>query len=99
MTWLIVHITAQRYWIKIWAVKLKTIPNLVPPGARMMVGPRFALLRPSFSQLRKQSLARRQSPALHQILISMGGVDLPDVTSQVIQCLDHSQLPKTAISM
>ena len=26
--------------------------------------------------------------------ISMGGVDLPDVTSQVIQCLDHSQLPK-----
>ena len=72
----------------------KDYANLVPSGARMMVGPRFALLRPSFSQLRKQSLARRQSPALHQILISMGGVDLPDVTSQVIQCLDHSQLPK-----
>ena len=72
----------------------KDYASLLPSEAQFMIGPQYALLRPDFPQFRKRSLARRQSPALHQILISMGGVDLPNVTSQVIQCLEQSLLPR-----
>jgi spore coat polysaccharide biosynthesis predicted glycosyltransferase SpsG len=52
------------------------------------------LLRPEFAALRAYSLQRREAqPALRQLLISMGGVDQPNATGQVLQALKTCALP------
>ena len=59
----------------------------VPPTARLLTGPRHALLRPAFAQLRPQSLARRAHLKIEHLLISMGGVDAGNASGQVLQAL------------
>lgn len=59
----------------------------VPSDCRVLAGPRFALLRPEFAELRQYSLRRRQVPALHRLLITMGGIDAPNATSTVLRAL------------
>jgi UDP-2,4-diacetamido-2,4,6-trideoxy-beta-L-altropyranose hydrolase len=59
-----------------------------------LIGPKYALLRPEFALLRSQSLARRKSkPQLRQLLITMGGVDKENATSQILNALKACQLP------
>lgn len=59
-----------------------------------LLGPQYALLRPEFAALRAQSLARRQSnPHLGRLLITMGGVDKDNATSQVLAALQICNLP------
>lgn len=65
--------------------------NLVPQDARVLAGPRFAMLRPEFNQSRHLSLARRRTPERQQLLITMGGVDKDNVTGQVLNVLADSQ--------
>ena len=68
--------------------------SLVPTHCQVLTGPHFALLRPDFAALRPYSLQRRQDqPALHQLLITMGGVDEPNATGQVLQALKTCALP------
>jgi UDP-2,4-diacetamido-2,4,6-trideoxy-beta-L-altropyranose hydrolase len=57
------------------------------------IGPRYALLRPEFAQLRSQSLSRRARPQLQHLLITMGGVDKDNATGQVLQALAACRLP------
>lgn len=57
------------------------------------IGPQYALLRPEFAQLRSQSLARRTQPQLMHLLITMGGVDKDNATSQVLKALTACHLP------
>lgn len=58
-----------------------------------LVGPQYALLRPEFAALRAQSLARRQSKSqLRRLLITMGGVDKDNATSQVLAALQSCSL-------
>lgn len=67
---------------------------LVPTYCRVLTGPEYALLRPEFAALRTYSLQRRQGdPAIHQLLITMGGVDKDNVTGQVLQALNSCDLP------
>lgn len=66
---------------------------LVESGTRLLLGPDYALLRPDFAQLRGESLADRQDGKLRKMLISMGGVDQANTTSQVVDCLVDSRLP------
>lgn len=66
---------------------------LVPPSCQVLAGPRFALLRPEFAAVRAYSLRRRQQPKLQQLLITMGGVDLPNATGQVLEALKACALP------
>ena len=67
---------------------------LVPAHCQVLTGPHYALLRPEFAALRPYSLQRRQArPALRQLLITMGGVDQPDATGQVLQVLKSCALP------
>jgi UDP-2,4-diacetamido-2,4,6-trideoxy-beta-L-altropyranose hydrolase len=67
---------------------------LVPAHCRLLIGPHFALLRPEFAALRPCSLQRRQAqPALRQLLITMGGIDQPNATGQVLQALKTCALP------
>lgn len=67
--------------------------DLVPGHCTVLAGPRFALLRPEFAALREYSLRRRESPALKHLLITMGGVDQPNATGQVLEALKTCPLP------
>lgn len=66
---------------------------LVPPSCKLLTGPRYALMRPEFAAVRAHSLQRRQQPKLQQLLITMGGVDLPNATGHVLQALKACALP------
>lgn len=68
--------------------------DLLPPHCRTLIGPVYALLRPEFSQLREYSLQRRQSRSLRRVLISMGGVDQPNATGQILVALQQVRLPE-----
>jgi len=59
----------------------------------LLCGSQFALLRPEFAALRPYSLRRREQAKLEHLLITMGGVDQGNATSQVLQALKHSELP------
>jgi UDP-2,4-diacetamido-2,4,6-trideoxy-beta-L-altropyranose hydrolase len=65
----------------------------VPAPCPLLIGPDFALLRPEFSAWREYSLQRRKSAPLKRLLITMGGVDQPDATSQVLSALRDCPLP------
>lgn len=68
---------------------------LVPPHCQLLIGPRFALLRPEFAASRLYSLQRREAGlALRHLLITMGGVDQPNATGQVLQALKTCALPR-----
>lgn len=66
---------------------------LVPADCRLLCGSQYALLRPEFAALRHYSLQRRAHPALHELLVTMGGVDKDNATEQVLQALRTSSLP------
>jgi UDP-2,4-diacetamido-2,4,6-trideoxy-beta-L-altropyranose hydrolase len=58
--------------------------GLVPPGANLLLGPRYALVRPEFAEARRASAAvrvprRDRSP---RVLVIMGGADESDVTGR-----------------
>lgn len=66
---------------------------LLPAGAPVLAGPRYALLRPEFAALRAESLARRRQPRLGRLLVTMGGIDRDNVTERVLDALDGCALP------
>lgn len=68
--------------------------ELVPHSCELLLGSQYALLRPEFSQWREYSLQRRIAPELKNILVSMGGVDQNNVTSQILQILKTCDLPE-----
>lgn len=68
--------------------------NLLPQGAQTLIGPRYALLRPEFSALREESLARRKHARLRHLLITMGGVDKDNATGAVLDALKGCDLPR-----
>lgn len=66
--------------------------GLVPETCICLIGPRYALLRPEFAELRDQSLEFRSKPELRRILISLGGVDRNNITGEVLDALLLAQL-------
>lgn len=67
----------------------------VGPDCTLLLGPEFALLRPEFAEWRVQSLRRRAaSTGLKTLLITMGGVDQHNVTSQILTALKGCALPE-----
>lgn len=67
--------------------------HLVPANCSIMAGTDFALLRPEFSAYRTDSLARRKVALPHKLLITMGGVDVPNASSSILRALSFSRLP------
>jgi UDP-2,4-diacetamido-2,4,6-trideoxy-beta-L-altropyranose hydrolase len=68
--------------------------GLVPTHCQVLTGPHYALLRPEFAALRPYSLQSRYArPALRELLITMGGVDQPNATGQVLKALKTCALP------
>lgn len=66
--------------------------GLVAARCKVLTGPRYALLRPEFSNLREYSKRRRADPALKRILITMGGTDPSNVTGWTLEALKRTQL-------
>lgn len=66
---------------------------LLPAGCETLIGQQYALLRPEFRALRAASLARRETPLLRNILVSMGGIDKDDATSAVLDGIEAAGLP------
>ena len=61
--------------------------KLIPSKTTLFVGTAYALLRPEFRRAREESLARRRTPRLKQLLVMMGGIDKNNVTTDVLNCL------------
>jgi len=57
----------------------------VPDHCRLLLGPRYALLREEFRQLREQLEPRTGS--VHRILVFFGGMDADNYTGRAIQAL------------
>lgn len=67
-----------------------------PAACKVLTGPEFALLRPEFAAHRASSLARRKTaPSITHILVTMGGVDVDNVTGAVLNALTKSHLPES----
>lgn len=56
--------------------------NLVPEGSELLTGPKYALLRPEFSLMRKGSVVRQ---SLRRILIFFGGSDPTNETLKALR--------------
>lgn len=61
--------------------------HLVTRQTKCLFGPKYALLRPQFAEIRASSLARRQTPSFNHIIISMGGVDKDNVTGRFLSAV------------
>lgn len=59
--------------------------NRVPDDCQLMLGPRFAMLRPEFRELRKS--IRQRNGIISKVLVTFGGVDVKNYTGPVIQAL------------
>ena len=69
--------------------------EMVSKDCEVLLGPQFALLRPEFAQWREESLERRRHVTEPKnILISLGGVDPQNISTNVINEL--SKLPALA---
>jgi UDP-2,4-diacetamido-2,4,6-trideoxy-beta-L-altropyranose hydrolase len=71
----------------------KDYGGLLSLHTQTLIGPAYALLRPEFAQWREYSLQRRAQPQLHNLLITMGGVDQANATGQALDALAHCELP------
>ena len=58
---------------------------LVPDHCQLLVGPRYALLRPEFREAALDLCRRATKP--RRILVAFGGVDLPDATGRVLAAI------------
>ncbi len=60
----------------------------VPPGATLLLGPRFALVRRAFAALRASALQRRVAPPAElSVLVSLGLTDVGGITGRLVERL------------
>ena len=70
------------------ARKAEDYAGLVPPAARLLLGPAYAPVRPAFAALREEALARRaKRPRVRRILVSLGLTDVGGITERVVGLL------------
>ena len=54
----------------------------------MLLGSRYALLRPEFSELRSRAIEKRKTlNGINRVLVSMGGMDPDNLTATVMEGL------------
>jgi UDP-2,4-diacetamido-2,4,6-trideoxy-beta-L-altropyranose hydrolase len=70
--------------------------GLIVQPCQILAGPDYALLRPEFNKLRGVSLRRRQTVSGFSVLVTMGGVDVPNATGLVLETLKTIPLPPNA---
>jgi UDP-2,4-diacetamido-2,4,6-trideoxy-beta-L-altropyranose hydrolase len=72
--------------------------SLVPAGARLLLGPQFALVREEFRSLRASALNRR-SGELRRVLVFMGGNDPSNETTKALQGLQQVARPELQVDV
>lgn len=72
---------------------LGSYSELIPEGALCLAGPRFALLRSEFFNLRAESIECRKSAVQLHGLVSLGGVDVANLTGACLSALTTCSLP------
>jgi len=60
------------------------------PGCESLTGPTYALVRPEFTALRAETLARRSSAEPRRVLIALGLTDVGGITARVLEALAPS---------
>lgn len=73
---------------------IKDYIEYVPKHCQLLCGSKYALLRPEFAQWRNYSLKRRKDGRIEHFLISLGGVDKDNITTQILKGLQKSSLPE-----
>jgi UDP-2,4-diacetamido-2,4,6-trideoxy-beta-L-altropyranose hydrolase len=69
--------------------KLYDYKNKVPKSCILLLGCDYALLRPEFKKLRKKAIDKRKDvKEIRNILVSMGGSDLNNITYDILGQLD-----------
>jgi UDP-2,4-diacetamido-2,4,6-trideoxy-beta-L-altropyranose hydrolase len=58
--------------------------GLIPEGARLLLGPQFAPVRPEFAALRDTALSWRGEP-VGRVLVSLGLTDVGGITGRVVE--------------
>lgn len=61
--------------------------SLTPPGCRILAGPQYALIRHEISRSRTDTPRPRHQHTPLNVLVTLGGVDKNNVTSQVLSAL------------
>jgi len=56
-----------------------------PERCTLLLGPQYALVRPEFNRMRRESIYRRAKPKMERLLVFLGGSDSENETSKVIQ--------------
>lgn len=70
----------------------KYFSRVIPNRTQVLIGVRYALLRPEFAMWREKSLARRVNPSLKEILLNLGGIDKDNITGKILQALEKVNL-------
>jgi UDP-2,4-diacetamido-2,4,6-trideoxy-beta-L-altropyranose hydrolase len=60
--------------------------GLIPEGARLLLGPQYAPVRPEFAALRETALTWRGEP-VGRVLVSLGLTDVDGITGRVVERL------------
>lgn len=66
----------------------------VQEGCKLLIGSKYALLRPEFRALRELSLNRRNKTQIKNLMVTFGGIDNDNITGRVLDALKDSPLPK-----
>jgi len=66
--------------------------GLVPPDCKLMLGPRFLLLRPEFAEARKTARPRPER-AVRRVLVFFGGSDPTNETEKALLAIARLKLP------
>lgn len=72
--------------------------GLTPSSTRKLLGPRYALLRKSFSDLRKQA-GQLERIDLRRILVFLGGVDAAGGTLSALQAIELAEIDHVSIDV
>jgi UDP-2,4-diacetamido-2,4,6-trideoxy-beta-L-altropyranose hydrolase len=66
----------------------------VRSDCELLLGPRYAILRPEFNKWRKYSLKRRINCKPRNLLIAMGGIDSDNIIGKILESLREYNLIK-----
>ena len=68
--------------------------SLVPKGCKLLLGAKYAPLRPEFLRWREIALERRRNiQGVKKILVSLGGTDKSNLTGEVLNQMSRLELP------
>jgi len=72
-------------------IEKKHYSNKVPLDCILLLGTKYALLRPEFSRLRYKAIVKRTNTnSVNNIIISMGGSDIDNITHSILENIPNS---------